>query len=135
MAGFTMDLKIKAFYRLIDHVQHYQLSDDETELEIFCLLLIIPFLAVGLGGQGKFTRWESSFWDLFLKAFVSYWPECKIMEEDQMQYASDKEAARNFFIPTLNKYREEFVAKKLRNCLQNTHPMHIKLPPLQKVFE
>jgi hypothetical protein len=66
-------------------------ASHSTELAMYCLLIIIPFLAVGHGGESKFTRWKSCFWDLFLKAFVSNWLQTKTMEEDQMPITSDKE--------------------------------------------
>jgi len=55
-----------------------------VELAMYRLLIVITYLSVGRGGEGKFVRWESSFWDLFLKAFVSNWLQPKTMEEDLM---------------------------------------------------
>ena len=107
------DSKIKALYRLTDEMQHYELNEDGTdffnldlhsilkgmlkdasrnvELAMYRLLIVITYLSVGRGGEGKFVRWESSFWDLFLKAFVSNWLQPKTMEEDLMPYTPDKE--------------------------------------------
>jgi len=107
------DAKTRALYRLVEHMQHFKSNDDETEycdvdlnsilkamlkdasinpeLAMYSLLILLTYLSVGRGGEGKFARWEGSFWDAYLKTFVTNWLQTKTLEEGEMPYPSDKE--------------------------------------------
>lgn len=107
------DYKTKAIYRLVEHMQCFQLHDKGSkflnldlnsilkamlkdassnyDLAMYRLLIALTYLSVGRGGEGKFSRWEGSFWDPYMKCFATNWLQTKTLEEDVMPYAPDKE--------------------------------------------
>jgi len=143
------DCKTRGLYRLVDFKQNFQQSNKEEELSkidlntilskmlqdsnsnpelaMYRLLITMTYLSVGRGGEGKFTRWESAFWDLHLNSFVINWLQPKTLQEDFMPYVPDKELLSVdlyhcfgvYFILCDGLYREKHETNKKIQAAQN----------------
>jgi hypothetical protein len=92
--NFNWSNEVEDFFNIdLNSILKEMLKDTNSNagLVLNHLLITITYLSVGCGGEGKFAIWESSFWDLHLHSFVTYWTQTKTFQEDAMPYVVDKE--------------------------------------------